>query len=144
MTNRRAFLSGLALAPVAIVAPAMAAPIAVDTAAWNMALSAVVASHSAMDDYYRDHVRPFIDAHEKGTGTLSTAMEAEDSYDAYVDAYAETVKALMEVPAPTIADIAVKIEWGLRDWVFDGSDEACGLLQKIATDARRLGGSVAA
>ena len=48
------------------------------------------------------------------------------------------------MPAPTIADIAVKIEWGLKDWIFDGSSEASRMLELIAADVRRLGGSLAA
>lgn len=144
MTDRRAFLSGIMLAPVALVAPAIAAPIAVETTAWNAALSAVVATHSAMDAYYNDHVRPLNDAHDNGTGTYEVAAAAERRFDTYVDAYADAVKALVTMPAPTVADIAVKIEWGLKDWIFDGSSEASRMLELIAADVRRLGGSVAA
>lgn len=144
MTNRRAFLSGLMLAPVALVAPAIAAPLAVDTTAWNAALSAVVATHSAMEAYYNDHVRPLNDAHDNGTGTYEEAAAAEGRFDTYVDVYADAVKALVMMPAPTIADIAVKIEWGLKDWIFDGTSEATRMLELIAADVRRLGGSVTA
>lgn len=144
MTNRRAFLSGIMLAPVALVAPAIAAPMAVETTAWNAALSAVVATHSAMDAYYNDHVRPLNDAHDNGTGTYEAAAAAEDRFGAYVDVYADAVKALVTMPAPTIADIAVKIEWGLKDWIFDGTSEASRMLELIAADVRRLGGSLAA
>lgn len=144
MTDRRAFLSGLMLAPVALVAPAIAAPVAVNTTAWNAALAAVVATHSAMEAYYSDHVRPYNDAHDNGTGTYEEAAAAEDRFSAYVDVYADAVKALVIMPAPTIADIAVKIEWGLKDWIFDGTSEASRMLELIAADVRRLGGSVTA
>lgn len=144
MTDRRAFLSGLMLAPVALVAPAIAAPVAVNTTAWNAALAAVVATHSAMDAYYNEHVRPLNDAHDNGTGTYEAAAAAERRFDTYVDVYADAVKALVIMPAPTIADIAVKIEWGLKDWIFDGSSEASRMLELIAADVRRLGGSVTA
>lgn len=143
MTNRRAFLSGIMLAPVALVAPAIAAPMAVDTTAWNAALSAVVATYSAMDAYYSAHVRPLNDAHDNGTGTYEAAAAAEDRYSVYVDTYADAVKALVTMPAPTVADIAVKIEWGLKDWIFDGTSEATRMLELIAADIRRIAGGVA-
>ena len=82
MTDRRAFLSGLMLAPVALVAPAIAAPVAVNTTAWNAALAAVVATHSAMDAYYNEHVRPLNDAHDNGTGTYEALCRRVQDYAA--------------------------------------------------------------
>lgn len=146
MTDRRTFIAGLALVPVALAAPAMAhgAPIMVcapTDPAWQAALADEREAALASERFYAAHVAPAIAAHDAGTATFSEVHDQEEAWGEYTSAHADAVNALLLTPAPTLEDVVHKLRVGIRDYAFDGSDQGCKMLEIIASDIERLGGT---
>ena len=65
------------------------------------------------------------------TGAVSIHVRIEPDQLTALDAVILT-------PAPTLADVVFKLELGLSDGVFDGSDDSTRMLGVVADDLRRL------
>lgn len=146
VSGRRAFIAGLALAPVAIAAPAMAhgAPIMVcapANSAWQAALADERKAALASESFYAAHVAPANAAFDAGTASISAVHEQEEAWGEYTSAHADAVNALLLTPAPTLDDVVHKLRMGIRDYAFDGSDQGCKMLEIIASDIERLTGA---
>lgn len=146
VSGRRAFLVGLAMAPVAVAAPALAhgAPIMVCApadSAWQAALADERKAALASESFYAAHVAPANAAFDAGTASISAVHEQEEAWGDYTAAHADAVNALLLTPAPTLEDVVHKLRMGIRDYAFDGSDQGCKMLEIIASDIERLGGA---
>lgn len=136
MTDRRTFIAGLALAPVALSTPSIAAnPF---HPAWDMAVGAERKACEAMETFLAEKVRPADLAHKAGAGPFDAVVEAEEAWTPYTKAHAQAVNTVLMTPAPDWAAVAQKLEMGLADYAFDGSASSEAMLKTILADVRRL------
>jgi len=105
--------------------------------AWEMALKRVADAKAAMDEFYDREVRPVNNAYTEGSATLDQVSAAEDAAHVYVVVHHDALRDLVATKAPTLADLAYKIEAAHADSVFDGgyADEA---VKALLADIRGL------
>lgn len=146
-TSRRNVMRALATLSVASVPTlAVAAPMLVclPDPTWEAALAAERAAADASELYYALHVAPAIQAHDAGTGSYAQARDAEEAWGDYTSAHAVAINNLLATPAPTLEAVALKLRFGIKDWVFDGSEHSLDLIAIIADDIERLAGRAVA
>lgn len=136
MTDRRSFIAGLALAPVALSTPAIAAnPY---RPPWDMAVTAQRKAWDAMEAFYAANIQPANLAHDAGTGSFDAVVDAEEAWSPYTTAHAQAVNTVLMTAAPDWAAVAQKLEMGLEQYAFDGGDKSEEMLKIILADVRRL------
>ena len=136
MSDRRSFITGLALVPVALSAPALAANS--HRPAWDAAISAERKAWEAMEAFHAANVQPANLAHDAGVGSFDAVVDAEEAWSPYTSAHADAVNTVLMTASPDWAAVAQKLEMGLTDYAFDGSAKSETMLKIILADVRRL------
>lgn len=106
--------------------------------AWEAVTTAERFARSVMNQYHDEITQPLYRAHEAGIATIQQVFQAEDGWSPYTSARADAVNTVILTPAPDFASVVRKIELGLGDGAFDGSDEAERMLRVLADDIRRI------
>lgn len=144
MTDRRSFLTAALIAPVAIAAPAMAAPIST----WDNLMSAYLRAKAQSDAADAQHERLYAIGVDKFGQNMplkrspeelawresSGINEAAHRCDALANVTSDLHAKLVRTPAPHAAALLFKLEWAL-----DGEGEPfVDVSTVIVEDAKRL------
>ncbi|GLT02196.1 hypothetical protein GCM10007897_36010 [Sphingobium jiangsuense] len=109
-----------------------------DRTAWEAAIAAERFARATMERYSKEIIQPLYAAQKAGLATLQQVFQAENDWHPYTTAHAQAVNSIILTPAPDLASVVDKIDLGLSDEAFDGSEDADRMLRTIADDIRRL------
>jgi hypothetical protein len=127
-TSRRNVVAAIAVAPIALTIPTLAA-------AGNRAqFEALFAEHQAIRAQWNAH--PFSSMLHTDPGY--DLLEAEDKALMYRDSDARD--AIIAFPAPDHRAIIQKLDFITAEWMMDGSEASNEYLAAIKADVQRLGG----
>ncbi|CAN5143744.1 hypothetical protein BH10PSE12_BH10PSE12_16620 [soil metagenome] len=126
-TSRRSLVAALALTPIIIAAPAIAAS---GRAPFEALIAAQKANRAIWDAHPFSSTKPGAPDHDR--------LYAEDVALMHKDC--DALDAIILFPAPDHRAIVQKLEIITKEWMMDGGEDRHKYLEAIAADVRRLGG----
>lgn len=105
---------------------------------WSTAIARARDTWREAEEFHASRMLPANRAHADGRTTMEQVSAVEDQYGELCDAHADALEELGSMPAPSLSDLAEKMELLRRAGMFASGDAEIAV---VIDDIRRLGGA---